>query len=302
MNKIKYLFISFLCAALLGGAAIINVSAQTSDKVLVSASGKTLRQSDVNTLIEFYEWAFETRFDAGQRATLQKSTEDEFRADPKGSRQAIDDVVSTFAQILAADEDVQAAARKDFLEAYLPDARKNTDPTSQMLLAIYENRNGSTQTDASTRVQPSGDSDESVPTGKVGNLSAIAGTWVWGSSGSMTTSTTGVYMGGNASRHTYQFNPDGTVEYTGIMNMMNGGCRMQIFKAAKGRATLNGTTLTINWSPASFSREDSCSSSQNYKKTVPAETQTFQIGFEAASTDRQLCLTGTDKMCLSRER
>jgi len=31
------------------------------------------------------------------------------------------------------------------------------------------------------------------------------------------------------------------------MNMMTGGCRMQIFRSAKGRASLNGNTLTIKW-------------------------------------------------------
>lgn len=303
MNKTKYLLTLLLCAALVGGAGILNVSAQN-DKVLVSASGKILRQSDVDTLIEFYEWAFETRFTAAQRADIQRYTESEFRAAPKDSRAAVDDVVNTFPQIIAASEDVQAATRKDFLAAYLPEARKNDDPVSQMLVAIYDSGNGSTDSSAVAERKNETTSDdgyETVKKANVGNISSIVGKWVSGSSGSMTTTNSGVYLGGNASRHTYDFRADGTVEYTGIMNMMTGGCRLQVFKSARGRAVLNGGTLTISWQPASFSREDSCSSSKNYKKTLPAETETFQINFETYYDDKQLCLTSTDKTCLSRE-
>lgn len=151
-----------------------------------------------------------------------------------------------------------------------------------------------------TQTNSDNDSYETVKKVSVGSLSSIAGEWVSGSSGSMTTTTSGVYLGGNASRHTYRFSANGAVEYTGIMNVMTGGCRMQIFKTAKGRATLNGSTLTINWQPASFSRDDSCSPSKNYKKTLPAETETFQINFETYFDDKQLCLTSTDKMCFSK--
>ncbi|MET0753178.1 MAG: hypothetical protein ABWZ66_07385 [Pyrinomonadaceae bacterium] len=303
MNKIKYLFIAFLCAALIGGAGVLNAPAQN-DKVLVSASGKTLKQSDVNTLIEFYEWAFQASFTSKQRADYQKYTESEFRADPKESCKTIDDIVTTFPKIIAASEDLQAATRKNFLDAFLPEARKMGDANSQMLLAIYENANGATNETVTSNQEKETQSDDSYETVKkvnVGNFSAIVGKWVSGSSGSMTTTTSGVYLGGNGSRHTYQFGANGAVEYTGIMNVMTGGCRMQIFKSARGKAVLNGNTLTINWQPASFSRDDSCSPSKNYKKTLPAETETFQINFETYFDDKQLCLTGSDKMCMSRD-
>lgn len=302
INKLKYLFLLVLCAGLMGGAAL-NVSAQKNDRVLVAAGGKSLRQSDIDKLIEFYEWAFEAKFNSAQRADFQEYTENEFRANPSESRKTVDDIVITFPKILAASEDVQAATRKNFLDAFLPEARKNNDANSQMLLSIYETANGAqTENVASNDSNNSqNDSYETVRQVGVGDLSAIVGKWVSGNTGSMTTTTSGAYLGGNASRHTYQFSANGAVEYTGIMNMMAGGCRMQIFKSAKGRAVLRGDVLTINWSPASFSREDSCSSSRNYKKTLPAETETFKIAFETFYDDKQLCLTTTDKTCFSRD-
>jgi hypothetical protein len=304
INKIKYLFLLVLCAGLLGGA--MNISAQTDNKMLVSVGGKTLRQSDVNDLIEFYEWAFRAKFDSAQRVDYQKFTEREFRANPTESRKTIDDIVKTLPKILAASEDLQAETRKNFLAVFLPELRKNGDANSRMLLSIYETANGDLPSNVASNDQDeptpqSNDSYETVRKVNIGNFSAIVGKWVSGNTGSMTTTTSGVYVGGNASRHTYQFNADGTVEYTGIMNVMTGGCRMQIFKTAKGKASLSGSTLTIDWSPAGFSRDDSCSPSKNYKKTLPAETETFQINFETYFDDKQLCLTGTDKTCFSRD-
>lgn len=286
INKLKYIFLLILCVGLIGA----NVSAQT-DKVLVSAGGKTLRQTEVNRLIEFYEWAFEAKFSAEQRQKFAENTAREFRANPAQSRATIDDIITTYPKIIASEADVQAETRKNFLDAFLPELRKDSDENSQMLLSIYESKNGTTNNE--------NDSYENVKDVSVENLSAISGKWVSGNSGSMTTTTSGAYLGGNASRHTYQFSANGAVEYTGIMNMMTGSCRMQIFRTTKGKAILKGDTLTINWTSGSFSRDDSCSPSKNYKKTLPAETETFKVKFETYYDDKQLCLTTTDKMCFS---
>ena len=303
MNKLKYLLLLVLCVGLVG--AVSHITAQTSDKVLVSAGGKTLRQADIDKMIQFYEWAFEAKFSADERARFGEFTAREFRSDPANARATIDDIVGTLPKILAAAADVQQETRKNFLAAFLPEARQNADENSQMLVGIYDAAHGGNDSNSAANGEnnpaQNDDSYETVKKVGVGNLSAIVGKWVSGSSGSMTKTTSGVYLGGNASRHTYQFNADGTVEYTGIMNMMTGGCRMQIFKSAKGRASLSGSTLTINWSPASFSRDDSCSPSKNYKKTLPAEVETMQVNFETYYDDKQLCLTTTDKTCFSRD-
>ena len=301
MNKLNYIVLVILCVGLFGG--LTNISAQNGGKILV-ADKKPLRQSDIKGLIEFYEWAFEAKFTANERKRFQTFTEDEYRANPTESRKTIDDIINTFSQIRAASEELQTETRKNFLAVFLPEARKNTDENSQMLLSIYENAQGDGQSNIASNNESNdapSDSYETVRKVSVGSLSAITGGWVSGNTGSITKTTSGVYLGGNASRHTYQFNANGTVEYTGIMNIMAGGCRMQIFKTAKGKANVHGDTLTINWSPASFSRDDSCSPSKNYKKTLPAETETFKINFETYFDDKQLCLTGKDKICFSKE-
>lgn len=305
MNKIKNLLLIAICAVLVNGWS--NVYAQTGNKVLVSAGKQTLRQTDIDKLIEFYEWAFQAKFNSTQRADFQEYTEQEFCANPAESRRTIDDIVTTLPKILAADENLQSETRRNFLEVFLPEAKKNGDANSQMLLSIYETANGAIANDKNVNDASDNQNDtnndgyESVKKLNVGNFSSIVGKWVSGSSGSMTKTTSGVYLGGSGSRFTYQFNANGTVDFTGIMNVMTGGCRMQIFKSAKGKASLNGDTLTVNWSPAHFSRDDSCSPSKNYKKTLPAETETFKINFETYYDDKQLCLTSSDKTCFSKD-
>lgn len=298
MIKLKYLFLLVLCAGLIGSATIVPAQMKTDDKILI-AGKKPLRQSEVDKLIEFYEWAFEITFPRIQREQIQLMTENDYRQNQTDARKYIDDFMAGEAQIFAADENVQREARKLFLKEFIAELRKQPDGDSaQFFLAIYKGEQGNAANVAANNTEESNETEE-APTGNIGNLSRLVGKWVWGRSGSSTYSTSSVYMGSNGSRHTYQFAANGTVEYTGIMNVMTGGCNMQIFKSSRGKASISGNTLTINWAPSSFSRDDSCSPSKNYKKTLPAETETLQVSFKDSYGQRQLCLTGKDETCFS---
>ena len=166
---------------------------------------------------------------------------------------------------------------------------------SRYVLEVYQGRGG-----ASTAAnEQAAETQAAAPAGLSGNISALAGEWVWGSSGSSTYSAGGSLLGSNGSRHVYRFGANGSVEYTGIMNVMTAGCRMQVFSTKKGQATLNGDTLTINWAPADFSRDDSCSPSKNYKKKLPAETESYKVRFNDSYGQRQLCMTQNNETCYS---
>lgn len=75
------------------------------------------------------------------------------------------------------------------------------------------------------------------------------------------------------------------------------GCRF--LKSTKGTANLTGDSLTINWEPANFTRDDSCDTAGNYEKTLPAETETLKVAFKESAGQKQLCLTGKDETCFS---
>ena len=134
---------------------------------------------------------------------------------------------------------------------------------------------------------------------KTKGISSLVGKWVWGSSGSTTYGTNGGRLGSNGSRFTYEFLPNGKAKNTGMMNLMSGACNQQIFQSRQGIFRLAGNTMTIKWSPARFTRDFSCDRANNYTKTLPAETQTYQVRFKDDLGQRQLCLTRKDETCYS---
>ena len=304
INTIKSLFLLVLCAGVICcGGGIANLQAQNKSDVLQAAGGKSLRQSDINQLIEFYEWAFETKFTREQRAEFGSIKEIEFRNNPAEAKKGNDSIIGFLSKIRTHDDSRQEEIRKVFVAEFVPNLRKaGGDAEAQFLVDIYAA--AAAQGNAETGAKDAEGSADGVAaaSGNGTGLSGLIGKWVWGRSGSTTYATGGAMLGSNGSRHTYQFSATGAVEYTGIMNVMTGGCRMQVFKSSKGRAKVTGNTLTIDWSPATFTRDDSCSPSKNYTKTLPAETETFQIKFKSDYGQKQLCLTSKDETCFSPEK
>lgn len=290
MNKLKYFFVSALCVSLMGGA-IINISAQASeDKVLVTAGNSSLRQSDIDKVIEFFEWAFAAKFTSEQRSEYQAIKLEDFRKDPAGIRKSIDNMLANYTKVLAKNEEEQSRLRQAFNGEFIEQLRNlPNDAEAKLLLAVYDGAHA-----GETAANTADDSSASV-----GDISSIVGKWVWTHTGNSAYSTSGVHMGSNGSRFTYQFLPNGTVAFTGIMNVMSGSCNQQIFKSRQGKVRLSGSTMTINWSPATFTRDFSCDRANNYTKTLPAENETYQVRFKTDLGQKQLCLTGKDETCFS---
>lgn len=279
MNNIKYLFLLILCVGIIGG--ITHVAAQNGGDVLAAAEGKSLRQSEVDKVIEFYEWAFETKFTGEQRSEFSSIQTENFRKDAAGEKKGISDILNTFAAVRAKNDNDQNKLRQAFNADFVEQLRGGRDGESKLLLSIYDS------------AQTASESETSASDGG-GDISSIAGKWVWSRTGSSTISTIGTYMGSNGSRFTYQFSPNGAVEFTGFMNVMMGGCSQQVFQLRKGQATLSGSTLTIRWQPEKFTRDFSCDTANNYTKTMPAKTEKLQIKFKDDLGQKQLCILGSE--------
>jgi hypothetical protein len=311
MNKKLYLLVLILCLAAIHCAYSVSASAQTDDKILADGN-PPLKQSEMNTMIDFYEWALEKDFTPPQRQRFIELSVASYREDVAGSRKGADALFEVFGKVRRLSEDEQQKIREQLKPELIKEFRRENDETSKLLLAVAENSSANNSAEIAEEPNEANDAmndtankatrepqnpDESFG----GNLSGLSGKWASGSSGSMTKTVSGVYLGGNASRFTYQFSANGSVEYTGIMNMMTAGCRLQVFTSKQGKARLNGDKLTINWSPAAFSRDDSCSPAKNYKKTLPAETEALRVQFKDSYGQKQLCLTGKDETCFSPE-
>lgn len=290
MKKSKGFSILVLCLILLGGTTINNSAQAGGSKVLVTAANESLSRSDVDKVIAFFEWAFDTKFTSEQRNAYYAIKSNEYQKDPVGTRKSIDNLVSNYTQARAKNEQEQIKLRQAFNETFVGQLRNSQDdPEAKLLLSVYNGAHAS-----ETASNNAADSSASV-----GDISSIVGKWVWTHTGNSSYNTSGVYRGSNGSRFTYLFQPNGTVEFTGIMNVMSGGCNQQIFKSRKGKVSLNGSTMTLNWSPASFTRDFSCDSAHNYTKTLPAENETYQVKFKTDLGQKQLCFIRKDETCFS---
>lgn len=139
MKKLKYLFLAAVCSAFIGGLS--GVSAQ----VLVSGK-QSLRQSDVDTIIKFYEWAFETTFNDDDRERFQELSVQAFRQDPSGSRKSADVLIGAYEKVQLKPEADQAKLRQTFNEGFIKDLRATNDEASALLLEIYDRTQGGSDT------------------------------------------------------------------------------------------------------------------------------------------------------------
>ena len=266
MNKIKYLFLLAICAAVFGSA--MNVSAQS--------------QADTNKIIGYYEWLFDTQFSSSQRNAYSEIKNEDYQNDGANEKKGIDSLMVNFAKIKSKDENEQARLRGSIVGNFvksLEDAGSD-NKEAVFLLGVYNDAQAKEARDAEAN--------------GAGDISAYVGKWVWAHSGSSTISTGGAYMGSNGSRFTYQFSPNGAVEFTGIMNVMNGGCSQQIFRSIRGKASVSGNNLTISWQPEKFTRDFSCDTANNYTKTMPAKVEKHKVSFKTDLGRKQMCFVGAE--------
>ncbi|MEP0920014.1 hypothetical protein NC981_24735 [Leptolyngbya sp. DQ-M1] len=289
MNKFKSLPLLLLSVASIN-VPMVNIAAHSAEpSVFLTAENKALNRSDVNQVIAFFEWAFGAKFTTEQRDEYYSIKSNEFENDPVGTKKGIDDVIANYREAITEPEAEQNRIRQGFNKGFVEQLRQlPNDAEAKLLLSVYE---------AASSNNTASQSDDS--SSGVGGISSIVGKWVWAQTGSSTYTQGGAYLGGNASRFTYQFKPNGTVEYTGIMNIMSGGCNQQVFQSRKGKVSLNGSTMTIKWSPGRFTRDFSCDRANNYTKTVPAESTKYQVRLKTDLGQNQLCLTRKEETCYS---
>lgn len=262
-----------VCFGLAVGA--VDIPGQTGgDKVLV-AGKKPLKQSDIEILIEFYEWAFETKFDAAQRTRFQSFTERDYRAKPENVRGEINTIAETFAKIKLADGDVQHRTREVFVAGYIEDLRKkDADDDAQFMLNLYENRNGSQTAEISKPVE--GDS-VALPAGR--GASNLVGKWLKSGGAGGQRSPTGKTLYNSGNDVIFEFYADGRMMFVNDKNTLSiTQCKITEITRIPGTYSLSGDTLTMNLGAGTSVGTDSCSAKGNFRKTLSGgETLTKKV-------------------------
>lgn len=270
-TKIKYLL--FILLAVIGIGSI-HVAAQT---------GARATKADINGMIEFYEWAFETDFTAAESREYAGLLNQGFRDDAAAERSEIDSVLAMFAKIKQAGAEDRREARRKFLNNLLPSLRKTeaSNPQARFLLEVFRRaRDGK---DVLTALDPaSGDPFDGRALGKAANPDGspnVVGKWTRGT-GSGYVSPGGKSQHRVSDEYTFEFSPDGTIEYvfeSDLLNLMQ--CRTTETIRQRGEYSISGETLTINLAAGTSIGTNSCNKSGNSKKSVPAATieKTFSV-------------------------
>lgn len=267
-----------------------------SDRVLVSGN-PVLRQSVVNKSLEVFEFFFDTTFSDPQRAEYQSCLENAWR---DGERQTIKDVTA-FAELQQGLSNADEATRGQTRDEYLPQLIKMLEdnsgvPTYSFLLSLYRGTQSEKEMSGalngkSVEKDIKGNNRTQVLTNG-GSIKDLVGKWERKQSGQSYVGQNGVYKGSSGNYESYTFFADGRVEYTTLIAVQNYNCCLEAFAQNRGRASVDGSNLSVNLTGGSVRRDDSCSPSKNYKKALPASTTTFDWRIEKDEYGIvQLCLT-----------
>ena len=283
INKLQIFFLLIFCAAVVG--CTNDVAAQRgngSDKVLIA--GKSgIKQSEINKLIEFYEWAFETNFSPNERARYQTFAVEGFRQDAAEARRSADSLLAAYDKVRVKDGETQAKLREMFNEGFVKDLRAANDDASQLLLGIYERgQNGSNGNVREVLSSEEDLRDTEIPATNRGaaGSSKLVGKWTRSVGAGRGDDGTGKTTYESGSNYTFEFFADGTMRFlieTKVLSIMQ--CRTTETAKIPGTYSVSGGELTMNLGTGTSVGTSSCETKGNFKKTLSASklVKTFVV-------------------------
>ena len=108
---------------------------------------------------------------------------------------------------------------------------------------------------------------------------------------------------GRSSSFKYVFHPNGTFEFTGLMQMTQYSCTTSYFQDKRGKYTINGSQITLNLTKNFWRQQDNCAASNNREinHKLDAETYTLSVRRNDRGKD-EVCLdSGEGDACYERE-
>lgn len=308
MKRLGYLSLLILCAATFGAPG--RVAAQNvngADRVLF-AGEPALKQSEVDRLIEFYEWAFGTRFSADERARYQAFVIEGFRQDAAESRKATDSLIAAFAKILTKDDATRQKMRRTFNEDFGKDLRAANDEGSRLLLGIYERGQSGGGQEMSA--------DDTADTGNIRSSSAngagssnLVGKWLRSTGAGRGDDGTGKTTYTSGTNFTFEFFADGTMLFLVEKKVLSiTQCRISEITRIPGRYTVSGDNLTMNLGTGTSVGTSSCETKGNFKKTLSSSVLSKKFVVKKLQSvfrpdePLMLCFDGSaDDDCFERE-
>lgn len=277
INKVKSLLRLALCFTLIGGASYVQAHSGNSGDQILAAGTRPLRQSDVDKIIEFYEWAFETRFTPDERKRFQLIAIEFYRQDADAASKAADVLISVGAQVKTKDAAQQRKMRASFNNDAVKEWRAGRDEASQFLLAVYERArkglDGSNDNSASVAKNSMVANPRTSPNDPASH--SLVGRWTRSGGAGGARDATGKTLYNSGDDIIFEFFADGTMQFLNekrTLSIMQ--CRISETTKIPGRYTTSGDQLTINLATGTSVGTSSCEAKGNFKKTLSASTLT----------------------------
>lgn len=134
-----------------------------------------------------------------------------------------------------------------------------------------------TETEPETRIEePTRQAPVQSSTGGA-TLRDLVGKWERKSTmGGRVNANTGVYLGSSGNYESYEFAADGSVAYSSLISVQQGGCNLSAFSQSRGRANVSGSEMTVNLGAGTIDRKDTCNASGDYKRATKATGYTYE--------------------------
>lgn len=140
----------------------------------------------------------------------------------------------------------------------------------------------------------------------LGQTADIAGSWTNGNVGAIQYQdrVTGSTKPGRGSVFSYKFQPNGTYEYVGYMEVSMYNCTTTLFNQNTGKYTVEGSTMTLDANRDFWKSTNSCAASGNKQQTKPPVKKT--VSFRRTTNEynqEMLCIDeGKGETCYRQEK
>jgi hypothetical protein len=111
------------------------------------------------------------------------------------------------------------------------------------------------------------------------------------------------YTPGKAHVFKYVFHPNGTFEFTGLLQTTMFSCTTSIFQDKRGTYTISGNRLALTKSKNFFRKTDSCFSAKNMERDYDLSPETYTISVRRNDYGKdEVCLdSGNGEACYQRQ-
>lgn len=297
INKFRIFVIfsifNLCCAAVVMAQPSVSAKGQT-EKVLV-AGNPSLKQSDVDELIAFFEWLFETRFTDQQRTKFQALAIKEWKSGEQAVK-GMTEIIENNRKFQMMDTGRREKIRQTLTPEITASFKNEPSEVNTLLLEVYQNAEKNSAPD--NKPGNSGNSGGNV------SLADLAGTWSTSSvSGDRYKNlATGELSDAGGNIIEYIISPNGKIKYTGYMSTTLYACTTKLFVTKTGKISISGSNITFDYTSGERDYNSSCNSSLNGVKAIPPTKKTYPFTIERDEYGLKLCtLEEGNQFCIRKK-